>query len=71
LTPSPAIIVFNRNKNLSAVLAQIPDLVKGHPNFKSEVTGYKSETGFRFVLHHRDDRNRELTLAVLVFGVPS
>ena len=66
-----AIIIFNRNKNLSAVLSHIPNVVKEHPNFKREVTRYNYETGFRFVLHHRDDRNRELTLAVLVFDVPS
>ncbi|HEV2435749.1 MAG TPA: hypothetical protein VG077_07100 [Verrucomicrobiae bacterium] len=66
-----AIIIFNRNKNLSAVLAQIPDLVKQHSNFKHEITSYKNETGFRFVLHHRDDKNRELILTVLLFDVPS
>jgi hypothetical protein len=66
-----AIIVFNRNKDTSAVVEQIPVLVKGHPNFKREATGYKTETGSRFVLHHRDDKNRELTLTVLVFDVPS
>jgi hypothetical protein len=65
-----AIIIFNRNKNLTGVLSQIPDLVKSHPNCKREVTTYKHETGFRFVLHHRDDKDRELTLTVLVFDVP-
>ena len=66
-----AIIVFNRNKDTSAVLKQIPDLVKVHANFKREGTGFEHESGFRFVLHHRDDKNRELTLTVLVFDVPS
>jgi hypothetical protein len=66
-----AIIVFNRNKNTSGVVSQIPALVHGHPNFKREVTNYKHETGSRFVLHHRDDKNRELTLTVLVFDVPA
>src|SRR4030095_2341422 len=28
-----SIVVFNRNKSLSFVLAQIPGLVKAHPNF--------------------------------------
>jgi hypothetical protein len=65
-----AIIIFNRNKNLSEVLSQIPGLVKAHPNCKHEITSYKNETGFRFLLHHRDDKNRELTLTVLVFDVP-
>ena len=63
--------VFNRTKDTSAVLKQIPDLAKAHANFKREVAGFKHESGFRFVLHHRDDKNRELTLTVLVFDVPS
>lgn len=65
-----AILVFNRTKNLSAVLAKIPDVVKAHPNYKRE-QGYKAETGFRFVLRHRDDPNRELVLTVLAFEVPT
>jgi len=66
-----AIIIFNRNKNLSAVLSHIPNVVREHPNFKREGTSYEHETGFRFVLHHRDDKNRELALTVMVFDVPS
>ena len=65
-----AIIIFNRNRDTSAVIAQISDLVKKHPNFKREITTYKHETGFRFVLGLRDDKNRELTMTVLVFDVP-
>ncbi len=64
-----AILIFNRTKNLSQVLAQIPDLVKSHTNFKRQLP-YPSETGYRFVLHHRDDKNREIILTVLVFEVP-
>jgi len=66
-----AIIVFSRNKDTSAVLKQIPDLVKDHPNSKREVTSYHRENAFRFVVHNRDDKNRELTLTVLVFDVPT
>jgi len=33
-----AILIFNRNKNLSAVLTQIPEIFKKHPNFKKQVT---------------------------------
>ena len=65
-----AIILFNRNKDTSAVIAQIPELVKQHANFKREVTNYKHESGFRFVLHHRDDKNLELTLTIVIFDVP-
>ena len=66
-----AIILFNRNKNTSTVLKHVPVLVKQHPNFKRAVGSYKHETGFRFILRHRDDENHELTLTVLVFDVPS
>jgi hypothetical protein len=65
-----AIILFNRNKNLSAVLAKIPEAVKSHPNFKRQLN-YPNETGFRFNIHQRDDKNREIILTVLVFDVPA
>lgn len=65
-----ALLIFNRGRQLSTVLAKIPDAVKAHPNFKRQLE-YRSETGFRFVLHHRDDTSRELYMTVLVFEVPS
>ncbi len=65
-----AIVVFNRNKDFSSVLGKIPDVMRAHPNTKRELP-YPSETGFRYVLGHRDDPNRELTLTVLAFEVPA
>lgn len=66
-----AILLFNRNKDLSNVLKQIPGLVKAHPNYIRDwkVTGH--ETEFRYVLNHRDDKNRELFLTVQVYEVPT
>jgi hypothetical protein len=64
-----AILVFNRNVEFSRVVLQIPEAVKKHRNFKRQVE-YKSETGFRFILHHNEDKNRELILTVLAFNVP-
>lgn len=64
-----SIILFNRNKNLSNVLKQIPEIVKNHKNFKKEIT-YNSETGFRYILHHKDDNQRDLYLTILIFEVP-
>jgi hypothetical protein len=64
-----AILVFNRNVEFSKVFSQIPEVVKKHKNFKRQLD-YKSETGFRFVLHHKDDKNRELTLTLLGFNIP-
>jgi hypothetical protein len=64
-----ALFVFNRLKNFSAVVRQIPEVVRAHPNFKRELS-YDVETGFRCVLRHRDDPNRELVLTALAFDVP-
>lgn len=65
-----AILIFNREKNFSAVVSKIPEVVESHPNFKRRLP-YTSETGSRIILHHRDDKNRELTLTVLAFEVPA
>lgn len=64
-----AIILFNRNKNFSKVLEAIPDTVAAHPNYVRSIPA-KDETHFRYVLSHRDDPSRELTLTVLAFDVP-
>jgi hypothetical protein len=65
-----ALLVFNRDRNFSAVVAKIPEVVESHANFKRRLA-YTSDTGFRFILHNRDDKNRELTLTVLAFEVPA
>jgi hypothetical protein len=64
-----AILVFNRRRDFSAVLSRIPEVVRAHPNFKRGLS-FDSVTGFRFVLHHKDDPQRELTVTVLAFEVP-
>jgi hypothetical protein len=65
-----AIFVFNRGRELSRVLAQISPTVAAHPNFVREIPE-RSETDFRFVIRHRDDPERELTMTVLIFEVPA
>jgi hypothetical protein len=64
-----AILIFNREKNFSNVLAQISEIAKSHANFKRQME-YKSESGFRLVLRHKDDPDRELILTVLAFEIP-
>jgi len=64
-----ALLVFNRNKNLSDVLARIPVAVAAHACYKRAVD-YSSERGFRYVFRHPDDANRELLLTTLVFEIP-
>jgi hypothetical protein len=65
-----AILVFNRNKSFSDVLARIQATVASHPCCKRTV-GQTSETEWRFVFGNRDDPNREIHLGVLAFDVPS
>lgn len=62
-------LIFNRNKNISAVLKQIPSIIKGHSSFQQELD--HSGTQFRFTLKHPDEPKYSLYLAVLVFDVPS
>jgi hypothetical protein len=64
-----AVIIFNRNKNLSKVLESIPQTVELHPCYKRFI-GIMSETNFRYIFSHRDDQNREMILSLLVFDVP-
>lgn len=65
-----AIIVLNRRRALSHVLAQVVPTVRAHPNFVREIPSRHRDTEFCFVVRNRDDPDRELTLTVLVFEVP-
>lgn len=65
-----ALFLFNRGRELSKVLAQISPTAAAHPNFVREIP-QGGQTDFRFILRHRDDPERELTLTILVFEVPA
>lgn len=62
-------LIFNRNKNFSAVLKQIPAIIRSHPSFLKEAN--HSETEFQFILKHPNDSRSELNLAILAFDIPS
>jgi hypothetical protein len=64
-----AILVFNRGTDTSTVLSGIDATVKAHASFKRQMA-WPHESGFRYVLHSKDDTNRELIMTVLVFHVP-
>ena len=64
-----ALIVFNQDRDLSTLLQKIPEIVKAYPTF-NRILPNRSETGFRFILHHPEDINRELYLTIQVFEVP-
>lgn len=65
-----ALLVFNRQKQFSRVLAQIPGLLQSHPNYHRPLES-RSESGFRCQVRHRLDDDRLATLTVLAFDVPS
>lgn len=64
-----AILVFNRGTSTSTVLDGVREWTEAHQYWKRTVD-WKHESGFRYVFHHPGDRNRELTVTVLVFDVP-
>ena len=65
-----ALLVFNRDRNMSTVLERVAKTVRDHPNYKAE-RATNSETEFCYVFGHRDDSNREITVSILVFDVPA
>jgi hypothetical protein len=65
-----AIVLFNRNVNMSTVLEGVPATMREHPNYIATVP-YEREGAFRFSFHQRDDRERELVISVIVFAVPA
>ena len=64
-----ALLVFNRNKAFSDVLTKVAATIQGHPNCKKLIRQV-GETEWRFLFSSKDDSNRELQLAVLLFDVP-
>jgi len=64
-----AILLFNRGKSFSSVLAKIPDVLREHRCYKREQK-IREETEFRYILHQPDDVNRELILTVMAFHIP-
>ncbi|WP_315112939.1 hypothetical protein [Clostridium intestinale] len=64
-----AILIFNRNKEFSNVLAKIEELTKQHKNFKKYI-GKQNETQFRYIFNQPNDKNREIILTVLAFDIP-
>jgi hypothetical protein len=65
-----AIIIFNRNKGLAAVLSSVQDTMNAHPQRKHGPK-IEGETRFRYVFGNASDASREVIVTVLVFDVPT
>ena len=61
-------MLFVRRKNVSDVQAKADAVIRGHPRFKRErgVVGGVPV----YVLHHEDDANREIEVALVIVPLP-
>lgn len=64
-----ALIIFNRNKEFSAILAKLKSTTEAHPNCKKFVRQI-SETSWEYLFSHRDDPARDMAITVMAFDVP-
>ena len=65
-----AILIFNRRKDFSAVLEQIPGALAAHASVKGAVQKM-GDTVFRFRVQLRDDASREMVVTLMAFDVPT
>jgi hypothetical protein len=65
-----AVIIFNRNRGFSNVLAEVQAGIAEHPDLKTGPS-QESLTRFRSVFGTPGDHNREITVTVMVFDVPA
>ena len=65
-----AVILFNRNADFTVVLAKIAETGPKHPNFKRDL-GKSDESTFRCVFVQPNDTNREISLTLMAFDIPT
>jgi hypothetical protein len=64
-----AIVVFNKNKNMTSVLSTIRDAIEKHPH-KKQGPKVQGETRFRYVMGNPSDHAREIIMTVMVYDIP-
>ena len=69
-----AILLFNKNQDLSSVLNKITPVTQSHVCYKREYSlrnsKLKNETTFSYVFHQPNDKNREIILTIMAFDIP-
>lgn len=65
-----AILIFNRNRDFSKVLAAIPVTMVAHSNFHRD-EGKQGDTRFRFEFRHKDDAAKMIHITVMAFDIPT
>ena len=64
-----ALVVFNRNRNLTSVVAKMRQTLSKQPQCVRSLE-YANETGARFLYRRLDDGDKTFHLTCLVFDVP-
>jgi hypothetical protein len=64
-----AIVIFNRNKDFTSIINQIPDLCRNHKFYVKDGNNSKEETEFHFIAKHKDDPERLINIAVMAFNI--
>lgn len=64
-----ALLIFIRNKDVSAAIRSAVETIEAHPNCKRRGR-HDREERTDFILHARGDRNREIHLALMPFALP-
>lgn len=65
-----ALIMFNRNKNFTAMVKKMVETASEHPNCKRDPV-QETETRYRFVFASKDDPVRQIILTVMAVNVPN
>ena len=64
-----ALLVFSKNVEFTKVLSKVVTTVPMHANFKREIQKI-SDTHVRYLFKQKNDPDRDLYLAVMVFNIP-
>lgn len=64
-----ALIIFSRNLDFTNVIAEARRAMKDHQHYKSGPTK-ESETRFRYIFTHPDDKQRDIIVTLMLFNMP-
>lgn len=64
-----AVVIFNKNKNLSGVIETIKKAMESYPH-KKRGPVIESDTRLRYVLGQPTDPNREIIVTVMIYDIP-
>ena len=66
-----ALVIFNKNKNLTGVIAKIREVMDGHANKKRGPKDEGPMTRLRYIFGNPGDPSREITITVMVYDIPN